>query len=344
MLFGCVKQPSATSPDVTNFGTKGAFILCEGLYQMDNSLLSRYDFETNSSKSDYFSYINPLLRIGDTANDILIYKDLGFIAVTVSNYIQVFEIATGKSLGQIFFNKEMGPRKICIINDSVGYVTNLYQNSITKFNYKTLSTIKEIPVGPFPEGIAKAGNFIFVANSGFGDYYKNLPKSGTISVINVDTDKEALVIDNTPNAVKLITNKSGSKLYIGCYTLFSESENQGFVIEYDLVKNEETRRWKLDNISFCLSNSDDVLFVLNKQGVYQLELSELNTTPYLLIENLKRNENWYSIAFRNDELWIGNAKNYQINGEVIVFKDIFSIPTQKLKFDVGVNPNTIVFF
>jgi hypothetical protein len=55
-------------------------------------------------------------------------------------------------------------------------------------------------------------------------------------------------------------------------------------------------------------------------------------------------ENWYSLAISSQsEILIGNAKNYQMLGEILIYnsKD-FSTP--KFKFISGINPNKILFY
>ena len=51
---------------------------------------------------------------------------------------------------------------------STGYVSNLYDDTVTPVDFATGTTGTPIPVGSAPEGVASAGGRTYVANSGFG--------------------------------------------------------------------------------------------------------------------------------------------------------------------------------
>ena len=60
----------------------------------------------------------------------------------------------------------------------MAYITDLNNHCIHEINLSALElTAKQIKTGPFPEGIAITDDYIFAANSGYGDYYSHLPKA-----------------------------------------------------------------------------------------------------------------------------------------------------------------------
>ncbi|MGA2296491.1 MAG: hypothetical protein ABSG15_02980 [FCB group bacterium] len=346
-LVSCVRQPNEPiNSTQTQTGQNGAFILCEGLWGMDNSTLSRYDFKTGDLINDYFSNINSGLRLGDLANDIVIKGDTAFISVSTSKTIEVITVSTGKSLGRLYLNGNNCPRKICIVNDTSAFITDLYANCIYEFNPKTIAWKNlNIVVGPAPEGITKSEKYLFVANSGYGDYFANKPKAGTISVIDLINRTEVASLINLPDVIEVIYNAKNQKLYAAYNNLPSLKDSTGGIVEFDADNFTELRRWKLNAKSISLSQTGDSLFFLSDSGASLLNLNIINSQPQLLIRNIINNEYWYSLAvsYYDYTIWIGNAKNYQVAGEIIIY-DLKSTISPKIRFNVGVNPNKIVFF
>ncbi|MBI5324712.1 MAG: hypothetical protein HZB41_05485 [Ignavibacteriae bacterium] len=341
----CVTQPSEPIDDNTNIGKTGAFILCEGLWKMDNATVDRFDFAINSVINDYYGKSNSGLRFGDLASDIAIIGNRTYITVSSSHTVEVMETSTGKSLGRIIYSQSSNPRKICMINDSIGFVTDLLRNSISKVNFKSLTImIDSLPVGPAPEGIAFYNNNLFVANSGFGDYMANFPKAGTVSVIDITTNQEIKELTNLPNVIDVLVNKKSGKLYVGYLNLPSLTDSLGGVAEFDLNTLQETRRWKFKSSVMTLSTNGDSLFFFKDSTVSMLKLNEANPKPQVLFMNPSGSETWYSLSFSafNNSLFIGNAKNFQVNGSLLVYP-LNDLLNPKV-YQTGINPNKIVFF
>jgi len=345
LIVSCVTQPSEPIDDNTITGKTGAFILCEGLYNKDNSTLDRFDFASNSIINDYFGKSNIGLRLGDSGSDVVIVGNRTYITVNVSHTIEAIETSTGKSLGRIIYSQTGSPRKICMINDSIGYVTDLMRNSISKVNFKSLTIIFDnLPVGPAPEGIAVYNNNLFVANSGFGDYMANFPKAGTVSVIDINTNQEIKELKNLPNVIDVLVNKKLGKLYVGYLNLPSLTDSMGGIAEFDLNTLNETRRWKFKSSVMTLSSNGDSLFFFKDSTVSMLKLDDANPQPQLLFKNPSPSEMWYSLSYSafNNSLFIGNAKNFQVNGSLLIYS-LNDLLNPKI-FQTGINPNKIVFF
>lgn len=345
LIVSCVTQPSEPVDDNTNIGKTGAFVLCEGLWKMDNSTLDRFDFASNSMINDYYGKANTGLRLGDLASDMVVSGNKTYITVSSAHTIEVLETSTGKSLGRIIYSETGFPRKICVLNDSIGFVTDQYRHSISKVNLKTLTIILDsLPVGPAPEGIAIYNNNLFVANSGFGDYMANFPKAGTVSVIDIGTNQEIKELKNLPNVIDVIVNKKSGKLYVGYLNLPSLTDSTGGIAEFDLNTLIETRRWKFKASSITLSSTGDSLFFFKDSTVSMLKLNDINPLPQELFKNPSGSDVWYSLSYSafNNSLFIGNAKNFQVNGSLLIYS-LNDLLNPKI-FQTGINPNKIVFF
>ena len=99
--------PDSGQETVQDYGTSEMYVLCEGLFNLNNSMLVRYSFETNTCMTDYFRTMNHR-GLGDTANDMDIYGGKLYIVVNVSSTVEVVDLHTGMSVGQVSLLAEDG--------------------------------------------------------------------------------------------------------------------------------------------------------------------------------------------------------------------------------------------
>jgi len=345
LFTSCINQPEEPAQEIFTNAQTGALILSEGLWGMDNSSLSRYDFATENVIKDYFKLTNPGFHLGDIANSMILRNDTAYIAVTTAKTVFSISVSSGKLLNSMILTGNHAPRKLCIFDDENAFVSDLYSNSVIQFNPKTMKEIREIPVGPAPEGMCMNGIYLFVANSGYGDYLADRPKAGTVSVIDVLSGLEIQNFIAGPNVVDVKINKKTNSLFAIYNNLPSRKNETGGIIEFNLTDLTLRRKWVTPALSVCFAPGGDTLFFLNKFGVALIDLKNSADSIRQLIVNPNKNDIWYSLSYYypNNSLWVGNAKNYQVNGEVLIYNLRFPETFYK-KFDVGVNPNTIVFY
>lgn len=347
ILHSCTNPTTTTNPTL-QASVNGAYILSEGLHRQDNSTLARFDAASGIVVNDIVPLANAGLRLGDTANDMVMRGDTLYVAVATSRAIEIFRVSTGTWLGRIRFSENrQEPRNIAILNDTSAFVTLFNDDSVQEFNPRTFalkgSTIK---VGPTPEGIAAVqsttfGSILVVANSGFGDFRAKEAKAGTLSVVNAQTRREIKVLENLPNAREVLLSPDRTRFYATFTNLYSQPDSLGGIVEYDAASLTERRRWRIkEPLSTCIRN--DSLFCVSARGVEVCALKQVNAGFRVLFPAEERNI-WYSLALHptSGAVWIGNARNNQVDGEV----SIRAVSGAVLKrFDVGINPNTIVFF
>src|SRR5277367_5587494 len=85
-ILSCKKndQPAPVPPKVTT----GLYILDQGLYGANNTVLTYYDFTSATSTTDYFKNVNGF-GLGDTGSDFIIYGGKVYIVMNVSGYVAV---------------------------------------------------------------------------------------------------------------------------------------------------------------------------------------------------------------------------------------------------------------
>lgn len=345
----CEPLPSAPPATLSSSALKsgGAYILCEGLWRQDNSTLWRYDDSSDAVIGDVFAGANPGLRLGDTANDMLLKGDTLFIAVSTSRTIEIIRASTAEWLARIRFGStRQEPRRLTIFDDSTAFCSNLNDDSITELDTRSCSVrTPRILVGPAPEGIASTRRFVLVANSGFGDFRASEPKAGSVSVFDPRSRSEARIVEGLPNATEILVHKDKTRFYVAYRHLPSKPDSLGGIVEFDAETLAERQRWRLRTpSSLCFSSTGDTLFFLGASGVHGLKLGAgAGEESFLVLPNPNSREFWYGLAVhpKSSELWVCNARNFSVNGEVLIFQ---ANRTLKRRFDVGINPNKVVFF
>jgi glutamine cyclotransferase len=345
LLFGCTD--SVVIPDEKDFRfDDGLYILCEGLWRQDNSTLSHFDFTTNTLLNNVFTQANPLLRLGDTGNDIVYYNGKCYVAVSTSKTIEVFQARTTKSIGRILFEGKIEPRSITILNDSIGYVTTLGDDSVIEFNPTTLQRKKRIPVGPAPEGIANWNNLVFVANSGYGDFRSKEALAGSITVINATTSSVMKSLYVGPNLLSILVDSTTNTLYCYYAHLPSQKDSLGGIVQYSLPDFTEIHRWRVSSArSISLYNQNKFLLFLSEAGVTQLDVTKKDTEPNVIIPNMKKSEIWTGVSYNSDisnpSIIVSNSKNYTVNGSIMMFS-----PSGVLlkELQVGLNPTKHCYY
>lgn len=350
-MSSCEQNPLQPDLPAPVLGQNGAYILCEGLWRQDNATLSRYTTTTNTMTNDVLARVNPGLRLGDTASDMLAVGDTLYIAVSTSKTIEAIHLKTGVWAGRVRVSGRQEPRSLALVNDTTMIVSNLNDDSYTEFHPKTFSIrIPRIAVGPAPEGIAVGadGTRIFVANSGYGDFRANEPKAGTVSVLSASSRTELATLTGLPNVTDVMVR--GSRLYAlfrNLPSLKDSAGNQvpGGIVEYDVNSLTELRRWRVRAGSLQFSRASDSLWFLNTDGAWMIPLTQNNSQPRRMIDR-PATEQWYGLGIHpsNGTVWICNARNYQVPGEVIIYRTNGGMYSPQQRFDVGLNPSSIVFF
>lgn len=348
-LYSCIDTPVDTPPDIISDTSSGAFILCEGLKGYDNSSLTRVSLPDLQVEKNSYDLRNKNDRLGDTANDILLIGDTAYVAVSLSNRIEIFLVSSGINIGSIQLSENSNPRYFAYVNSEKIYFSNLRDNSISSFNPKTFDIIDErIECGPFPEDIKYNNGKIFTANSALGYFYKDHPQAATISVIDEQSGNILDYLYCGQNVQEIIISEKHNKMF-GVYYNTYEKDSIGGLVIYDLNSFEELQRFEMNITDATLGKDEDRLYFFKQtpKGVEEknwrgLSYLDLTTGEIIdFIENPQKSEFWYALAEYKDEIWVANAKNFQTNGEIIIFD---RSGNELNRFETGINPNNIRFF
>jgi hypothetical protein len=349
LLFfnSCIETPVKTDENLIE-DYNVAIILCEGLKGYNNSTISRISLNDYTVEKNSFRLRNDE-NLGDTANDIMVFGDTAFVAVTASNRIEIFRISDGVLIDAIQLPDNYYPRNFAFVNKNRAYVTNLRNHSITFFNPSTFEVIEEsIECGFFPEDIEYAAGKLFIANSGLGYFYKDNPLSNTMTVMN-ETDHTILnYIEIGQNMQEIEISEKHNKIFALYYNTYERDSVGGFV-EINMFDYKITNHFKINALNLTKNDIEDRIYFFRQTPKGQVEEAWRGLSYYDInsgeindyIENGTKTEFWYGMEFRNNEIWVCNAKNFLMNGEIIIFN---KIGNELRRLETGINPNNIRFY
>lgn len=319
------------------------FVLCEGLFNMNNSTLAMYDFDAKNIEKDYFLSANKR-GLGDTANDMELYGGKLYVVVNVSSQIEILDIQTGVSVQQISMFNDHGiarqPRYICF-DKGKAYVSS-FDGTVTRIDTATLQIDKIVQVGKNPEGICVANRKLYVSNSGGLDYpnYDN-----TVSVIDIETFTEIKKIVVGTNPYKIQADSQGD-VYLtsrGNYAqngyLFQRINSTTDLLEHTF--NE------INALNFSIHN--DTAYIYNYDfadaaswiKVFDCKQEKIISESFVTDGTPIKTPYGVFVNPLNSDVYITDAQQFTIWGDVLCFDK-----TGKLKFkiqEIGLNPNKIVF-
>ncbi len=339
----CVTEPDAPKDDSDlSPAESGTYVLCEGLWGYGNSSLTRFEFAYSSSVGSFFEKRNGR-RLGDVANSISRSGDKGFIVVSASLAIEAIDLRSGESLGTLRFPNGSQPREMCFV-DSVAFVTDLYKHSIIEIDPFGLKIIGEpIAVGPAPEGILHFERKLLVANSGYGDYLAHLPKAGTISVVDLAANREIETIEVGPNLTEIEIDRNRGLIFAMYKGLPSERpDSLGGIVAID-AKTYETNasvRGLFDAFAF---DGNRYIYAVADSKLIRIDVETFESATLAESEN---EDVWYDLEvnLRDGSVWICNARNHQINGEIVVFEIFNDSAVEETRIPAGINPANVLFF
>ncbi len=340
LLTGCTSNtvPECNQIPADQLQLPAVYILCEGLWKHDNSTLSRYDVTTATVYNTFFQKQNCQLRLGDTGNDLALLGDTLLIAITESRSIEQINALTGQWINRLTLGNAQ-PRHLCILDRTRAYATILNEDKVIEFNPATMEpTGREVTVGPAPEEIATDGQYLYVVNSGYGDFRTNEPGANTLSIIDPVTMTELQKIPLPPNPTTVVVGDD--QIFIGYYHLPSLQDSIGGIIVLDRQTRQLQHHWKLaEPIQLFWDSTGRQCFVLTTNALYRIsdsleQIFARPSSPY---------HHWYSFAISpiDQSIWISDAKDFVSPGEVLIVDPTADTP--RSTFVVGLNPGDIQF-
>jgi len=343
-LFSCAKSPIDTVFfDFT--GNSGVYIVNEGNFMYGNSSLSFYDPITKRVVNHVFQARNGA-PLGDVAQSMIIWNNLGFIVINNSGKIYIIDSSTAEYKGQI--TGLSSPRYIHVINSQKAYITDLYARKITIFNPTTFEKT----------GIIKVGN----SKSEFNQHsteqmiqYKNLvftncwSYDNKILVIDSNTDQlvDSIEVLKQPNSMVIDRNNKIWVITDGGFEGSPYGYEQAGLLKIDAETREIERSFRFTlgdhPLNLCINPSKDTIFFLNRH-VWKMAVSEkrLPEKPFIASEYTSSTGGFYSLGIDpvSSEIYLGDAIDHRQNGMVRRYASSGKLIDE---FKVGISPGDFAF-
>ncbi len=349
-LLSCDPEPLLIEQTVgaTDNNHSGMFILSEGLFNQNNSSLSWIDFSTglpdswtdgNNRSYDSFLKANGR-RLGDTANDMLLYGSRLYIAVSESSTIEVVDAATCRSIKQLSMmtdGKAGQPRHLTAYEGFV-YVCS-FDGTVSRIDTLTLVSDAAVRVGRNPDGICCAAGKLYVSNSGGLDF--NRPDS-TVSVIDTKTFTEIARITVHPNPGFIYADNNSVYVISRGIFDYGTMDYDSRLHRIDTGTDQVTHTYNLPILNMSVADGKAWFYGYGKGGTIQvLDLATGIITDSDFITDGTVIERPYSITADriSGRLYVTDAADYVTPGSLLCFS-----PDGRLLYrikGIGINPNSI---
>lgn len=314
----------------------GMYILNEGLFQMNNSTLSYYDFTTGKLTENIFLDVNHR-GLGDVGNDMKRYGSKLYIVVNNSNIVEVVDVKTVQSLKTINLSGKQ-PRQVAFLDDKA-YIS-CFDGDVVRIDTASLEVEASVHTGPNPDGICACNGKLYVCNSG-GLSYPNY--GNTVSV--VDPATFTVVKDIT-----VAVNPTRVKGYSDRYVYVVSNGNYGDVPytfqKIDCQTDEIVKNYNLEVLNFDVHQNMAYVYSYNYSTmtswikVLDLETDEIVKEQFISDGTQLKTPYGIKVNPLNGDVYITDAGTFTTNGDVYCFdKD----GKKKFSFEAGLNPSAMAF-
>ncbi len=334
-LVSCSKSPVQSSSSVLQ-NASAVYVLNQGIYGQGNSTLTAYYPDSNTSANNVFKSVNGA-NLGDTGNDIAIFNGKAYMVINNSDKIEVMDASTDRSQGTIYFTSGTSPYRMAVYPDqSAGFVTDLYTNTVSVVNLLTNSivTADTIPVGANPYGIAYTSGEVFVANSGYG-------AGNSVTVIDAATRKavKTITVGLGPTEVE---PDGGGNVWVACPGNYGDI-GKVFIINASTNSVTDSIDTGTPLPSFtgrtlAIDSQRDAAYLIADSTVIKLDTKtdQISNSHFI-------NGNFYAISVdeATGNIFVADAKDYKSDGEVYIYSSDGQFTNRS--FATGINPGSMAF-
>ena len=335
LLYSCDKNPEPvnTNNEIKN----GALVLCEGLFQHNNSQLSYIDFENQEVENGFF--LNRVERqLGDTGNDIKRYGDKIYIVVNVSSTIEVIDAQSFESLKQISMTAggtAKQPRNIDFYKNHA--FVSCFDGFVDVIDTLSLELTQRIQVGTNPDQLLVIGHKLYVSNSGGLNYPQ---MDSTVSIIDLNSLNEIKKMNIGLNPGPICADDVGNAFII-CRGNYGNIPSKLIKIDTDTDEISEEFNFSISGIAkfgnkFLInSNSGN-----NTIALFNPINGAIEDNSFISANQI---ETLYGIQYNeiSDKLYLMDAMNYTNTGYVFEYDALGNFLNS---YHVGLNPSKLLFF
>ncbi|MFD0700586.1 YncE family protein [Myroides pelagicus] len=242
MIF--LSDSSEVSIPISTEQYNGFYLLNEGNMGMNRASIDLFEYEKGLYTRDIFSERNPSItkELGDVGNDIQIYGSKVYATINVSNFVEVFNVETGKHIKQIhvpncrYLAFKDGKAYVSSYAGKVEMDPNAERGFVAEIDTLSLEITRKVVVGYQPEEMVVKNNKLYVANSGG---YRDPNYDTTVSVIDLPSFEEIKKIDVAINLHRMAIDQAGD-IYVSSRGNHKDIAPNLFVIDSEtdqVIKN-----------------------------------------------------------------------------------------------------------
>lgn len=329
-LFGCKKEEKKEPVSQKEISTASVIILNEGNFQWGQGTVSLYDPQSGEVKNDVFQSNNNNRPLGDVAQSMTMIGDTGYIVVNNSNKIEVVDLKTFQSIGEI--SSLNSPRNLLPINSTKAYVSDLYEDDIYIVNPLDFSVKGRINSAGWTEEMVMVNGKVFVCQV----------DSSQLLVIDAVTDQ---IIDRLPTAhsPQYIELDKNGNVWVSCsgnQDAKKPALQQFNSSNLQLMKSlsEESANQFFGEIAF--NSTKEELFFINRGGVGKLTITDTTLEEMDFISANNRILYAMNVDPKTNEIYLADAIDYQQKGVIYRYSENGSLMSH---FRVGIIPGSIYF-
>jgi hypothetical protein len=322
-------------PVPVSINKKGFFVVNEGNYTWGNSSLSFYDEINDKFYPDIFYDANAV-PLGDVAFSMTVRNNKCYIVVNNSGLIYIVNADDLKYIGKI--TGLNSPRQIVIVNDTLAYVSDLYDTRIAKVNLLNNTISGYINIGHSTEKMLFSSGKIFITCWSYGNLVYSID---ALTGVKLDS----AVVGKQPNS---IVNDINGNLWVLCdggFTGSTYGEENATLWCLNNSNLDEIKHFTFPQIQSSpthlnINGAGDSLYFINND-IFQMSINDNNMPINPII--ISSGKNFYSMAVHthSNEIIVADAKNYVANGEVMVYSKSGQL---KKSFATGVNPGWVEIY
>ena len=314
-LYSCEEQSSDTQTQ----SREGTYILNNGNWGDNDSTIGIYHPADKKLTANVFHSSNGQ-KLGDLGQDMISNGEDLYIAVNGSQTIFVTDskLKIKHQINADYNGSRLSPRTFAVRGEKV-YVT-YYEGYVGEISSDR--SVRLCKVGPNPEGIAVAGEYLYVANSGGMSYpaYNN-----TISVVSIDTFSEVATIVVNVNPSEVEASSDGNHVYVSSFGNYTDIPAKLQVIN---TSNRSVKDLEYPSVSAIAKGKDDILYILCAgydenynplPGTIHKHDMKTDKSLGIFISDNTILESAYSISATSDGYIYAGCSDYRTTGDVYVF-------------------------
>jgi hypothetical protein len=309
---------------------KIAYILNEGNFQQDEASITHFNITKNATISDYFDAVNGF-KLGDVLQSMGENDDNYYIVVNNSAKIEVVDKKSFES--KLTITNMGSPRYFLNINDTLAYVTDLFNNDVHQINPSNGNKYNSIEVNSGSEQLERIDDEVYVALIG--------AKSIGVVDIGSQTLIASISLDFFP--IQMVKDKF-NKLWV----LGSDFNGSTIIYRIDAISREVENDWIFQVINPVVQLAIDpagnnIYYGVSTNGEIAINIidvsnNDLSNPDHVISTNIS---NLYGLDVnKKDDIYACDALVFAGPGVVYVYNKDYELTDS---ISTGIGPNGVVF-